>query len=287
MNIIVTGSNSGFGRRIVETLARAGHTVFATMRETGGRNASAAQELKAFGAANGNRVHVVELDVTNDASVAKGVDAIAKQIDGAIDVLVNNAGRFSAGVQEAFTVEEIKALFDTNVFGPLRLNRAVLPHMRKRRSGLIVNTSSIVGRFSLPTLGTYSASKSAVEALSEAQRDELKHLGIDVSIIQPGAFPTEVGNKGLYATDTSRAEDYGHVAAIPQQLGEGLGQLFASPNAPDPQDVADAVKKLIDTPTGQRPLRVVVDKLTGDPLRALNELYPPHRQTLATAFGMT
>jgi NAD(P)-dependent dehydrogenase (short-subunit alcohol dehydrogenase family) len=286
MNVIVTGSNSGFGRRIVETLARAGHTVFATMRDAENRNAKAAQELRAFGAANGKRVHVVELDVTNDASVAKGIDAIAKQIDGAIDVLVNNAGRFSAGVQEAFTVEEVKALFETNVFGPLRLNRAVLPHMRKRRSGLIVNTSSIVGRFSLPTLGTYSASKYAIEALSEAQRDELKHMGIDVSIIQPGAFPTEVGNKGLYANDASRADDYGHVAAIPQKMGEGLGQLFASPQAPDPQDVADAVKKLVETPAGQRPLRVVVDKLTGDPLRALNELYPPHRQTLAAALGM-
>jgi NAD(P)-dependent dehydrogenase (short-subunit alcohol dehydrogenase family) len=286
MNVIVTGSNSGFGRRIVETLAKAGHTVFATMRDAGGRNAKAAQELKTFGAANGNRVHVVELDVTNDASVVKGIDAIAKQIGGAIDVLVNNAGRFSAGVQEAFTVEEVKALFETNVFGPLRLNRAVLPHMRKRRSGLIVNTSSIVGRFSLPTLGTYSASKYAVEALSEAQRDELKHLGIDVSIIQPGAFPTEVSNNGLYASDASRAQDYGYVAAIPQKMGEGLGQLFASPNAPDPQDVADAVKKLVETPAGQRPLRVVVDKLTGDPLRALNELYPQHRQTLAAAFGM-
>ena len=129
MNVIVTGSNSGFGRRIVETLAQAGHTVFATMRDAGGRNAKAAQELKAFGAANGNRVHVVELDVTKDASVAKGIDAIAKQVGGAIDVLVNNAGRFSAGVQEAFTVEEVKALFETNVFGPLRLNRAVLPHI--------------------------------------------------------------------------------------------------------------------------------------------------------------
>jgi len=286
MNVIVTGSNSGFGRRIVETLAQAGHTVFATMRDAGGRNAKAAQELKAFGAANGNRVHVVELDVTNDASVAKGIDAIAKQVGGAIDVLVNNAGRFSAGVQEAFTVEEVKALFETNVFGPLRLNRAVLPHMRKRRSGLIVNTSSIVGRFSLPTLGTYSASKYAVEALSEAQRDEVKHLGIDVSIIQPGAFPTEVSNNGLYASDSARAEDYGHVAAIPQKMGEGLGQLFASPHAPNPQDVAEAVKKLVETPAGQRPLRVVVDKLTGDPLRALNELYPRHRQTLAAAFGM-
>jgi len=286
MNVVVTGSNSGFGRRIVETLAKAGHTVFATMRDAGGRNAKAAQELKAFSAANANRVHVVELDVTGDASVAKAIESIAKQTNGAIDVLVNNAGRFSAGVQEAFTIEEIKGLFETNVFGPLRVNRAVLPHMRKRRSGLIVNTSSVVGRFALPTLGTYAASKYAVEALSEAQRDELKGLGIDVSIIEPGAFPTEVGNKGLYISDTSRAGDYGDVASIPQKLGEGLDQLFSSPSAPNPQDVADAVKKLIDTPAGQRPLRVVVDKLTGDPLRALNEVYPQHRQALAAAFGM-
>ncbi|HYL18087.1 MAG TPA: SDR family oxidoreductase, partial [Burkholderiales bacterium] len=233
--IVITGSNSGFGRLTAETLAKAGHTVFATMRGSTGKNAKAAAELKAFGAANGNRVHVVELDVTSDASVQQAIGQIAKQTGGVIDVLFNNAGRFSMGIQEAFSVDEVKSLFETNVFGPLRVNRAVLPHMRKRRSGLIITTSSIAGRISMPCFGTYAASKHAVEALADAQRDELKELGIDVVLLEPGAYPTPVGDKGLYTSD-ARADEYGTIAELPRQVGKGLGELFTSPNAPKPQD---------------------------------------------------
>jgi NAD(P)-dependent dehydrogenase (short-subunit alcohol dehydrogenase family) len=279
-NVVITGSNSGFGRLTAETLLKAGHTVFATMRASTGRNAKAAAELTAGGS------KVVELDVTDEASVQRALESIAKQTGGAIDVVFNNAGRFSAGVQEAYTLEEVRSLFDTNVFGPLRVNRAALPHMRKRRKGLIINTSSIVGRFTLPCVGVYAASKHALEALAEAQRDELKTLGIDVVLIEPGAFPTEVGNKGLYPADLARAGEYGEVATIPQKMGEGLGQLFASPNAPKPQDVADAIKKLVDMPAGQRPARIVVDQLTGEPVRALNDAHTTHRLSLMKAFGM-
>lgn len=285
-NVVITGCNSGFGRMTTETLAKAGHTVYATMRESAGKNATAAAELKAFGAANGDRVHVVDLDVTSDSSVQQAIDTIAKESGGVIDVLYNNAGRFSGGVQEAYTLEEVKAVFEVNVFGPLRVNRAVLPHMRKRRSGLIIAISSIVGRFPLPCVGPYSASKFAVEALADAQRDELRPLGIDVVVIEAGAFPTEVNNKGLYAADAARAAEYGAVANILDKMGEGLGQLFSSPNAPNPQDVPDAVKKLVDTPPGKRPARVVVDSLTGDPLRALNEVHNTQRQIVLTAFGL-
>jgi NAD(P)-dependent dehydrogenase (short-subunit alcohol dehydrogenase family) len=285
-NVVITGSNSGFGRLTTETLAKAGHTVFATMRGSAGKNAKAAAELKAFGAANGNRVHVVDLDVTSDSSVQQAIDAVAKQSGGIIDVLFNNAGRFSAGVEEAYTLEEVRSVFEVNVFGPLRVNRAVLPYMRKRRSGLAIAISSVVGRFPLPCVGPYSASKFALEALTEAQRDELRPLGIDVVLIEAGAFPTEVNNKGLYAADAARAAEYGAVASIPQKMGEGLAQLFSSPSAPNPQDVPDAVKKLIDTPAGKRPARVVVDQLTGDPLRALNEVHNIQRQIVLTTFGV-
>lgn len=282
-NVVITGSNSGFGRLTVETLARAGHNVYATMRETGGRNAAAAKELQALA---GGKVQVVELDVTSEASVQKAIDAIAAKTGGAIDVVFNNAGRFSMGIQEAFKVEEVQALFETNVFGPMRVNRAVLPHLRSRKQGLLVYTSSVAGRFSVPCMGTYSASKYALEALADAQRDELAGLGIDVVLIEPGAFPTEVGMKALYANDNERAAGYGEAATIPQKMGEGLGQLFSSPAAPNPQDVADAVKKLIDTPAGKRPNRVVVDNLSGDPVRALNAVYDKHRHDIMVAFGM-
>jgi NAD(P)-dependent dehydrogenase (short-subunit alcohol dehydrogenase family) len=286
MNIVITGSNSGFGRLTTETLARAGHTVHATMRESEGRNSRAAEELRAFAAAHGHRVHVHELDVTNDASVEAAIAEIARQTGGAIDVVVNNAGRFAMGVQESFRVDEVKSLFEVNVFGPLRVTRAALPHMRKRRSGLVVQVSSIVGRVSLPTTGTYSASKFALEALAEAQRDELHGLGIDVVVVEPGAFPTEVGNKGLYAHDPARSDDYGPAAQIPQKMGEGLARLFSSPNAPKPQQVADAIHRIIHTPHGQRPDRVVVDDLTGGPVKALNEAYQKHRRDVLAAFGI-
>lgn len=281
MNVIVTGSSSGFGRLTTQTLAGAGHTVFATLRNVKGKNAAAAAQLAAI-----PNVQVVELDVTSDASVDQAIATIAAKTGGAIDVVVNNAGRFSMGVQEAFSIDEVKALFDTNVFGPVRINRAVLPHMRKRRSGLIVNISSIMGRFTTATTGTYCATKFAVEALGEALADEVKALGIDVVAIEPGAFPTDVGNNGQYANDPSRSDGYGDVAQIPQKMGEGLGQLFASPQAPNPQDVADAILAVVKTPAGKRPARVVVDKLTGAPIAAMNEQYLAHRRELLAAFGL-
>lgn len=280
-NVLITGASSGFGRSTAETLAKSGHTVFATMRQPAGKNAPAAQALKAVGA------HVLELDVTSDASVDRAVEAIARQTSGAVDVLFNNAGRLSAGIQEAFTLDEIKSLFETNVFGPLRMNRAVLPYMRKRRSGLLISTSSVVGRIALPILGTYAATKFALEALADAQRDELKALGIDVVVIEAGAHPTEVGNNGLYPTDAVRAAEYGTASQLPGRLVERLGQIFSAPGSPSIQDVADAVKKIIETPPGQRPARVVVDKLTGDAVRRLNDVQAEQRPAFVAAYNLS
>ncbi|MBI1397278.1 MAG: SDR family NAD(P)-dependent oxidoreductase [Betaproteobacteria bacterium] len=282
MNIVITGSNSGFGRLTATTLAQAGHTVFATMRSAATKNAQAAEALKA----TSPNIRVVEVDVTDDGSVSRGVDAIAQQTDGAIDVLVNNAGRFSMGVQEAFDIDALRSLFETNVFGTARMNRAVLPFMRKQRSGLIVALSSILGRISLPTAGTYAATKFAVEALGDALRDEVQGLGIDVVLVEPGAFPTNVGSNGLYADASHLAADYGPVAELPQKMGDGLAQLFGGPMAPDPQDVADAIATLVSTPAGKRPARVVVDKLSGDPIRAVNETYARQYRALCEAFGI-
>ena len=283
MNVVITGTSSGFGLLTTNTLAAAGHTVFATMRGITGKNAKAAQ---AYAGTYGGRIHVVEMDVTSDASVDKAITAIAAQTGGAIDAVINNAGRFSMGIQESYTIADVQSLFDTNVYGPLRVNRAVLPHLRKRRAGVIVNLSSIVGRFSLPTMGHYSASKFAVEAFSDALRDEVKGLGIDVVMVQPGTFPTEVGNNGLYVGDVARDGDYGPVAQIPKQAGEAMAQMFSGPNAPNAQAVADAILRILQTPQGQRPDRVLVDDMTGAPVKALNEFYGPKRHDFMTMFGM-
>ena len=284
-NIIITGTSSGFGRAMVETLAADGHTIFACMRESSARNAKPAQELGKLGT-KGGRVSIVEMDVTSDASVTHAIDKIVSETGGAIDVLVNNAGRLSAGVQEAYTLDQVKGLFESNVFGLLRVNRAVLPHMRKRGSGLVINTSSIMGRYSLPCLGVYCATKFAVEALVEAQRDELKAVGIDVVAVEPGAFPTSVADNALWVFDPEISGAYGSVPQLPQKLGEVLGQLYGSPTSPKPQEVADAVQKLVSTPAGKRPHRVVVDTYTGTPVDALNATHASHRPGVVKAYGM-
>ena len=284
-NIIITGTSSGFGRAMVQTLAADGHTVFACMREVGGRNAKAAEEVSKLGA-KGGRVQVVELDVTSDASVAQAIESIARETGGVIDVLVNNAGRLSAGVQEAYTLDQVKGLFESNVFGLLRVNRAVLPHMRKRGSGLVINTSSIMGRYSLPCLGVYCATKFAVEALVEAQRDELKAMGIDVVAVEPGAFPTSVADNALWVQDPQISGAYGSIPQLPQKLGEVLGNLYGGPASPRPQEVADAVQKLVNTPAGKRPHRVVVDTFTGAPVDTLNATHASHRPAVVKAYGM-
>jgi len=284
-NVIITGTSSGFGRAMVETLARDGHTIFACMREVGGRNAKAAAELSALSGKTA-RVHIVEMDVTDDASVQAAIERVARETGGAIDILINNAGRLSAGVQEAYTIEQAKGLFETNVFGVLRVNRAVLPHLRKRGAGLVINTSSIMGRYSLPCLGVYCATKFALEALVEAQRDELKDLGIDVVAVEPGAFPTSVADNALWVHDPDIAGSYGGVPQLPQKLGEVLRQLYSGASSPKPQAVADAVLALVNTPAGKRPHRVVVDTLTGAPVDTLNETHAAQRPGVVKAYGM-
>ncbi len=286
MNVIVTGANSGFGRLTVETLARAGHTVFACVRGSTEKNAVATAELTACGASLGGRIAVVDMDVTSEASVLAAVTHVAGVTGGAIDVVVNNAGQFSMGITESFTVAQVQALFDVNVFGPLRVNRAVLPYMRARKSGLLVQISSILGRLALPFMGPYAATKFATEALAEAWQGELKDLGVDSVVIEPGAYPTNVGANAQVPADADIAEAYGDAAKKPQAMGEGLGQLFASPQAPKPQDVADAILALVGTPFGQRPLRTVVDNLSGDPVRSQNAHYAQCGAQLRAAFGL-
>ncbi len=149
--ILITGASSGFGRDTAETLRRAGHTVYASMRGAQGKNLKAAEALRKLG------IEIVELDVSDDASVEAGVKTVLAEA-GKIDVLVNNAGIASAGVTEAFTTEQAKAIFDTNVIGLLRVTRAVLPSMRRQHDGLIINIGSILGRVTFPSRSSASRS---------------------------------------------------------------------------------------------------------------------------------
>ncbi len=169
---IVTGTSHGFGELTAVTLARRGHHVFAGMRGISGRNAPAADNLRAVAADDALALAPIELDVTDDASVGAAVDSVLAEA-GRIDIVVNNAGVLYIGITEAFTIEQAREQLDVNLLGAARLNRAVLPHMRERRSGLLVHVSSIGGRLTFPFYGLYCASKYALEALAEAYRYEL------------------------------------------------------------------------------------------------------------------
>jgi len=206
--ILITGASSGFGRDTVETLRRAGYTVYASMRGAQGKNRETVEALQRLG------IETVELDVSDDASVEAGVERVVAEA-GNIDVLVNNAGIGSAGVTEAFTAEQARVVFDTNVIGLLRVTRAVLPSMRRRRDGLIINIGSILGRVTFPFLGIYGASKFAVEALTDSLRYEVSQLGVEVVEVQPSAYPTNFlpGIQTPAGTDVTKS--YGEVGQSP------------------------------------------------------------------------
>ena len=252
--ILVTGTTSGFGRLTVETLARQGYIVFAGMRATAGKNTSAAEELRALAVQDHLALHIVEIDITDESSVAQAIESLVG-ITGRLDVVVNNAGISYIGPLEAFTLEQVQQQFDTNVLGVMRVNRAALPHMRKQGSGLLLQIGSITGRLAFPFLGLYGATKFALEGLTESYRYELAPFGIDAAIIEPGTFPTAISTKRQIPADAER------LALYKSTLDEFLPPFFAenrSATPPDPQEVADAIANIIAQPAGKRPLRTVV-----------------------------
>ena len=279
--ILVTGSSSGFGRLTVGTLADRGHTVFATMRDPEGRNAAAADTLREHAASTGQSLHVLELNVTSEASVAAAVEAVFARTDH-LDVAVNNAGLFSGGYLEAHSIEDLQRVFDVNVYGAMRVNRAVLPHMRGRGSGLLVHLSTVSARTPFPFSVPYAASKSALEALAEGYRYELALLGVDSIIVEAGAFPTDIFEKMTWVSDAERASGYASVEELKNLSFSGLKEYVASDAAPDPQDVATVIADLIES-SGSRPLRTVVDPL-GEGIRRINETAATvQRETMESA----
>ena len=186
-------------------------------------------------------------------------------------MVVNNAGYCVSGYAETVTEEQLQHQLDVNVVGVQRVTRAVLPAMRKAGKGLIVNISSVMGRLIIPFAGAYTASKYALEGLSESYRYELAGTGVDVTIIEPGGFGTNFMANMDSGADTDRLESYGPLAEMPGKLWDPFLEQLAAEDAPNPQQVADAVLNLIKTPAGQRPLRTVVDPMIGgEAPRAIN-----------------
>jgi NAD(P)-dependent dehydrogenase (short-subunit alcohol dehydrogenase family) len=277
--IFITGSSTGFGRLFADTLARKGHTVFATMRDPGGRNAKNASEIRSLAEKESLPIHVLELDVTDDASVERAVDAaIAKA--GRVDVAINNAGYYVSGLAEAVTTEQGRRLMDTNFFGAVRINRAVLPHMRRQRSGVLMHISSGAGRIVVPSGGLYCASKFALEALAETYHYELASQGIESVIVQPGAYETPVFGNSVTAADEARTNTYGAVKEIPAKIKEAFSSM-----AGNAQDVADAVLRIIETPAGEKRLRYLVSPESFG-VDQINALSAQVQANLLEAFGL-
>lgn len=259
-NVIITGANSGFGKLTAEKLASEGFKVFATMRGKDSKNKAAAKTLKDWALSKGFALEIVELDVTDNNSVSNAINFIAKQCNGKIDVLVNNAGINSMGVNEAFTDKNVEDIFQINVFGSHRLIKSVLPFMRKQSEGLIIQISSVVAKNPLPYAGVYSSSKAAIDALALTYAYELRPLGIDVVILQPGAFPTEIVAKSLQPTDGAVFAEYGETALMLPGFMKTFGEMMQPDVAGNPQEIADTIFDVVKTPNGKRKTWKVIDK---------------------------
>ena len=267
--VLITGTSSGFGNLTALTLARHGYEVYASMRHVRHKNASAAKQLERVARDEGLTLEVVEIDIRSERSVEWGVRQVLRRA-GRVDVLVNNAGIFYPALLETLTIADVEEVFDTNVFGQLRMNRAVLPAMRARGEGLVVQITSGTGRLALPFQGAYNGAKWAMEAMSQISRYELSQSGVDVVIVEPGPYPTDLIDnarvyyrdylRGLTRADAQRRKEYGELATrVERELQE---------EGPDPQEVAEAIARLIATPAGQRPVRTLVgeqiSQLLGD-----------------------
>lgn len=269
-NVLITGSSSGFGRDAAIALAERGHRVFATMRSVDGSNGEPARELSDLAQKRGWELHVLDLDVTSDASVASAV-RIAADEGGTIDVLLNNAGVGNVGIQEAYTVDQARRLFDVNVLGVLRVNRAVLPHMRRAGAGHVIYLSSGLGRFTIPFAGLYSGTKWALEAIAESSSYELAPLGIQTTIVEPGAFATSFAENAVEAADHARAASYGDVGAMFEAFAAAFREGTERGEAGDPARVVEVLVSLVESDPEDRPLRLPVGDEVEEALDALNE----------------
>jgi NAD(P)-dependent dehydrogenase (short-subunit alcohol dehydrogenase family) len=258
--ILISGASSGFGSLAAHLLADAGHVVLAGMRDVAGRNKAAADEAVAYSAEHGVTLRAVELDVTSDESVRRAVDAVY-DAEGHLDVLVHNAGHMVTGPAEAFTPEQLAALYDTNVLGTQRLNRAALPRMRAAGDGLLVWVSSSSSRGGTPPyLAPYFAAKAGMDALAVSYAGELARWGIETSIIVPGSFTrgtNHYAHSGSPADAAVVAEYETHYAGLLDQLATTMAEI--EPPDADVTDVARAIVDVVDAPKGSRPYRVHID----------------------------
>jgi NAD(P)-dependent dehydrogenase (short-subunit alcohol dehydrogenase family) len=259
--IVITGASSGFGRLSANALAKAGHTVYASMRGTTGRNAAQVADVEKFARDNGVDLRAIELDVGSQKSVDAAIAKIVAE-QGRLDVVIHNAGHMVFGPAEAFTPEQLAELYDVNVLSTQRVNRAALPQLRKQGKGLLVwvSSSSSAGG-TPPYLAPYFAAKAAMDAMAVVYARELTRWGIETSIIVPGAF---TGGTNHFAhsgspVDAARVAEYeaGPYKGFDAQIRNAFAAIV--PPEADASSVADAIVRVVDAPFGKRPFRVHID----------------------------
>jgi NAD(P)-dependent dehydrogenase (short-subunit alcohol dehydrogenase family) len=283
--ILVTGASTGIGRLTARSLAAAGHIIYASMRDIAGRNAAHVRELRDWAFANGHDLRAVELDVLSQESADAAVKTIVAE-QGRLDVVVHNAGHLVIGPTEAFTPEEMTRVFDTNVFGAQRVNKAALPVLRDQQSGLLLWVSSSTTRGGYPPfMGPYAAAKAAMDSLAVTMSYELARFGVETSIVVPGAFTSGTAhfpNAGKPA-DARTAAAYARYDGLMDQVGAKLSALM-SPDA-DPQAVADDIVRIVALPAGARPFRSVIDFLN-DGAAEVTEVAERVREQFARRIGI-
>jgi NAD(P)-dependent dehydrogenase (short-subunit alcohol dehydrogenase family) len=250
------------------------------MRDVKRRNAGASRELHELAQRESLALHVLELDVTDDASVERAASDVLAKFE-RIDVLVNNAGYGIMDLAETVTLAQAQRQFDTNFFGVVRMNRAVLPAMKRQGSGLLLHVSSGAGRLAIPGMAFYCASKFAMEALAEVYCYELAPLGIDSVIIEPGAYATPIMGKLEKGEDLARRSGYGKMADVPEKLKARIGSSRANP-----QEIAGKVLQIIQTPAGQRQLRYRVGA-GGPGVERINAVTDEVQAQMLEAFDIT
>jgi NAD(P)-dependent dehydrogenase (short-subunit alcohol dehydrogenase family) len=255
--IVITGASSGFGNMAARALAHAGHTVYASMRETTGRNAGQVDELRKYAVQHNIDLRSIELDVGSQESADAAINHIIAD-NGRLDVVIHNAGHMVFGPTEAFTPEQLAQLYDVNVLSTQRVNRAALPQLRRQGKGLVLWVSSSSVRGGTPP---YFAAKAAMDSLAVSYSGELARWGIETTIIVPGAFTKGTNHFAHSGSpgDKKRAEEYatGPTANLPDAAIKGLATL--EPADADPAAVAEAIVKVVGMPFGRRPFRVHID----------------------------
>lgn len=258
--VFITGASSGFGKLLTKKLAeKKQYRIIATMRNTNTSNGPVKSELEKL-----PEVDVFELDVTSE----KEVNSVTQQVlqkHQFIDILINNAGVFGGGLLEAHSIEQVQKLFEVNVYAPLRLMKAVLPVMRSKQDGLIINLSSMLGFFSIPLNSVYCASKFALEAFVTGSYSELIQKGVENILVEPGSFPTELYQKeGIKADLPEITKSYDGMFEQMSEYANNAVYGAIQQNQPKPEAVVSKIIQLIEMEKGTRPVRNPIDQISGE-----------------------